>query len=90
MSRRTNIVLVVVVIAVLAVTWAMLGPAIAQTKPAAQKPPQDKLALAELEVKQLLLLTQERQDFQTRVDDVYGSGVQPAGYGPEGNWTLRN
>jgi EF hand domain-containing protein len=56
MSTRTNIVLVVMVIAVLAATWAMLGPAIAQTKPATQKPPQDKLALAELEVKQLLLL----------------------------------
>jgi EF hand len=56
MSTRTNIVLVAVVIAVLAAAWAMPGPAIAQTKPATQKPPRDRLALAELEVKQLLHL----------------------------------
>ena len=77
MLRRTNIVLV---IAVLVATWAMLGTAVAQ-KAAAPKP-QDKLALGEEEVKQLLLLIdnrQERQDLQTRVDEVYGSGVRQTG-----------
>ncbi len=52
--RRTNIVLVIVAIAGLVATWAMLGTAVAQ-KAAAPKP-QDKLALGEDEVKQLLLL----------------------------------
>ena len=55
MLRRTNIVLVSVVIVVLVATWAMLGTAVSQTK-AADPKPQDKLALAEDEVKQLLLL----------------------------------
>jgi CRISPR/Cas system-associated endonuclease Cas3-HD len=54
MLRRTNIVLVIVVIAVLVATWAILGTAVAQ-KVAVPKP-QDKLALGEEEVKQLLLL----------------------------------
>jgi hypothetical protein len=52
--RRTNIVLVIVAIAGLVATWAMLGTAVAQ-KAAAPKP-QDKLALGEDEVQQLLLL----------------------------------
>jgi hypothetical protein len=52
--RRTNIVLVIVAIAGLVATWAMLGTAVAQ-KAAAPKP-EDKLALGEDEVKQLLLL----------------------------------
>jgi hypothetical protein len=55
MLKRTNIVFVIVVIAVLVATWAMLGTAVAQTKAAVPKP-QDRLALAEGEVKQLLLL----------------------------------
>jgi hypothetical protein len=42
-----------------------LGPAIAQSKPATKKPPQDKLGLVELEVKQLGH-RQERQDFQIK------------------------
>jgi CRISPR/Cas system-associated endonuclease Cas3-HD len=46
--------LVIVAIAGLVATWAMLGTAVAQ-KAAAPKP-QDKLALGEDEVKQLLLL----------------------------------
>jgi CRISPR/Cas system-associated endonuclease Cas3-HD len=54
MLRRTNILLVIVALAVLLTTWAMLGAAIAQ-KAAAPKP-QDNLALGEDEVKQLLLL----------------------------------
>ena len=54
MLRRTHIVLVIVVIAVLVATWAMLGSTVAQ-KTAVPKP-QDKLALGEEEVKQLLLL----------------------------------
>jgi hypothetical protein len=54
MLRRTHIVLVIVVIAVLVATWAMLGSTVAQ-KTAVPKP-QDKLALGEDEVKQLLLL----------------------------------
>ena len=53
MLRRTNIVLVIVEIAGLVATWAMLGTAVAQ-KAAAPKP-QDKPALGEDEVKQLLL-----------------------------------
>jgi len=54
MVRHTNIVLVIVVMAVLVATWAMLGTAVAQR--AATPKPQDKLALGEAEVKQLLLL----------------------------------
>ena len=54
MSRRTNIVLVVVALAVLVAAWAILGTAVAQK--AATPKPQDKLALGEEEVKQLLLL----------------------------------
>ena len=54
MLRRTNIVLVIVVMAVLVATWAMPGTAVAQK--AATPKPQDKLALGEAEVKQLLLL----------------------------------
>jgi hypothetical protein len=56
MSTRTNIVWVVVVLAVLAAIWATLGPAMAQTKTGAPKPPQDKLALVDLDIKQLLVL----------------------------------
>jgi uncharacterized protein YneF (UPF0154 family) len=54
MLRRTNIALVIVVITVLIATLAMLGTAVAQ-KAAAPKA-QDRLALGEEEVKQLLLL----------------------------------
>jgi hypothetical protein len=54
MSSRTSIMFVVVVIAVLVATGAMLGPAVAQ-KAAAPKP-QDNLALGEGEVKKLVLL----------------------------------
>jgi len=54
MLRHTNIILVIVVMAVLVATWAMLGTAVAQR--AATPKPQDKLALGEAEVKQLLLL----------------------------------
>ena len=54
MLRRTNIVWFIVVIAVLVATWALLGTAVAQR--AATPKPQDKLALGEAEVKQLLLL----------------------------------
>jgi hypothetical protein len=48
------VVLVMVVIAVLVTTWALLGTAVAQ-KTAVPKP-QDKLVIGEDEVKQLLLL----------------------------------
>jgi hypothetical protein len=37
MLKRTNIVFVIVVIAVLVATWAMLGTAVAQTKAAVPK-----------------------------------------------------
>jgi hypothetical protein len=54
MLRHTNIVLVIVVMAALVATWVMPGTAVAQK---AQTPkPQDKLAIGEAEVKQLLLL----------------------------------
>jgi EF hand len=51
--RRTNIVLVILVIAALIATWAIQGSA--QQKAATPKAP-NKLALGEDEVKQLLLL----------------------------------
>ncbi len=54
MLRRTNIAWFIVVIAVSVASWAMLGTAVAQK--AATPKPQDKLALGEGEVKQLLLL----------------------------------
>jgi EF hand len=59
MLRRTNIVLVIVVMAMLVAPWAMPGTAVAQkaaTPKAATPKPEDKLALGEAEVKQLLLL----------------------------------
>jgi CRISPR/Cas system-associated endonuclease Cas3-HD len=61
MLKRTKIVFVIVVMAVLVATWAMLGTAVAQTKAAAPKP-QDKLALAEGEVKQSLLLMDTKKN----------------------------
>ena len=54
MSSRTIIMFVVVVIAVSVATGAMLGTAVAQT--ASVPKPQDNLAIAEVEAKQLLLL----------------------------------
>lgn len=54
MLRRTNIVRVMVVIVVLVAIWAVLGTAVAQK--AATPKAQDKFALGEEEVKQLLLL----------------------------------
>jgi|SRR5271165_1173614 len=59
MLRHTNVVSVIVVIAALVATWAMPGTAVAQkaaTPKAATSKPEDKLALGEAEVKQLLLL----------------------------------
>jgi hypothetical protein len=54
MLTRTNIARAIVAIAALVATWAMLGTAVAQRQ--AVPKPQDKLALGEPEVKQLLLL----------------------------------
>jgi hypothetical protein len=54
MLTRTNIVRAIVAIAALVATWAILGTAVAQK--AAVPKPQDKLALGEPEIKQLLLL----------------------------------
>jgi hypothetical protein len=54
MLTRTNILWVIVTIAVLVAGWAVLGTGVAHRQ-AVQKP-QDKLALGENEVKQLLLL----------------------------------
>jgi hypothetical protein len=54
MLKRTKTALVVVVIAILATTWGMVGTAVAQ-KAAVPKPP-DKFAIGEDEAKQLLLL----------------------------------
>jgi Ca2+-binding EF-hand superfamily protein len=51
----------VVAIAALIAIWAMSGKAVAQTKAAVPKP-QDKLALGEDEVKQLLLLMDTNQN----------------------------
>jgi hypothetical protein len=54
MSKSTNVVLVIVVLAVVVATLALQGPLVAQK--AAVPKPQDKLALGEPEVMQLLLL----------------------------------
>jgi hypothetical protein len=54
MLNRTKIVLVMLVIAILATTWGMVGTAGAQK--AGVPKPQDKLAIGEDEAKQLLLL----------------------------------
>jgi hypothetical protein len=54
MLTRRNIVRVILAIAVLIATWAMLGTVVGQK--AAAPRPQDKLALGEPEVTQLLLL----------------------------------
>jgi EF hand len=54
MLTRRNIVRVIVAIVVLVATWAILGTAVAQRQ--AVPKPQDKLALGEPEVTQLLLL----------------------------------
>src|SRR5580658_5335158 len=54
MLRRTTIISVIMVIAVFIATGAMLETAVAQK--AAVPKPQDKLALGEEEVKQLLVL----------------------------------
>ena len=55
MLRRMNIMLVVPAMWILLAAWVTAGTAMAQTKAAIPKP-QDKLALGEEEVKQLLLL----------------------------------
>jgi biopolymer transport protein ExbD len=54
MSNRTKIVLIMLVIAMLATPWAMVGTPVAQK--AAVPKPQDNLAIGEDEAKQLLLL----------------------------------
>jgi hypothetical protein len=59
MLKRTNTGLVIVVIAVLVAAGAVLGTAVSQ---AADKPPKDKLALGEADVKQLLLLMDTDQN----------------------------
>ena len=54
MLNRTKIVLVMLVIAMLATPWGMVGSAVAQK--AGVPKPQDKLAIGEDQAKQLLLL----------------------------------
>ena len=54
MLNRTKIVLAMLVIAMLATPWRIVGTAVAQK--AAVPKPQDKLAIGEDEAKQLLLL----------------------------------
>jgi hypothetical protein len=57
MLKRTSLVLIIVAIFALLPTWPMPETVIAQQKAAASKPqPEDKLALGEKEVKELLLL----------------------------------
>ena len=74
MLRRTNIARFLVVMAVLVATWAMLGTAVAQRE--ATPKPQDKLALGEAEVKQLLLLmdTDKNGKISLRVSHFATSG----------------
>jgi len=55
MSSQTNVIWVIAFSVMLIAIWGALATAPAQTKAAAPQP-QDKLALAEGEVKQLLLL----------------------------------
>jgi hypothetical protein len=74
MLRRTNIVWLILVIAVLVGTGAMLRTAHAQR--ASVQEVQDKLASGEGEVRKLLTpngYRQERKNLQGRVDEVYGS-----------------
>jgi biopolymer transport protein ExbD len=54
MLNRTKVVLVILVIAMLATPWGMVGTAVAQK--AAVPKPQDKLAIGEDKARQLLLL----------------------------------
>jgi hypothetical protein len=54
MFRRTKVAFVMVVIAMLATIWGMLGTAVGQKAPVPK--PQDKVAIGEDEAKQLLLL----------------------------------
>jgi|CZKR01.1.fsa_nt_gi hypothetical protein len=54
MLTRTNIVRALIAIVALVATWAILGTAVAQRQDVPK--PQDKLALGEPEVTQLLLL----------------------------------
>jgi hypothetical protein len=54
MSSRTNVIQIIVFVAMLALTGGMLRPGVAQK--ASTPKPQDKVALGEDEVKQLLLL----------------------------------
>ena len=54
MLNRTKIVLVILVIVMLATPWGIVGTAVAQK--AAVPKPQDRLAIAEDEAKELLLL----------------------------------
>jgi hypothetical protein len=54
MLRRANTPWLVAVLAVVVAIWALLGTVVAQKQ--ATPKPQDKLALGEAEVKQLLLL----------------------------------
>jgi len=79
MLTRTTIVRAIVAIAVLIATWAILGTAVAQR--AAVPKPQDKLALGENEVKQLLLFmdSDENGNLQARMDEIYGSRIRPTG-----------
>ena len=58
MLTRRKIISAIMVIAVLIATWAMLGTAVAQK--AAVPKPQDKLAIAQTEVEQLLLLMEDK------------------------------
>jgi hypothetical protein len=60
MLRRTNVVFVIVLSAVLVATWTMLGTAVAQ-KSSVPKP-QVEQALGEQEVKQLLEAEFDRLD----------------------------
>ena len=55
MSKRTNVGLIVGIIAVVAITGAIASAALAQTKATAPKP-QDRVALGEEQARQLLLL----------------------------------
>jgi 5S rRNA maturation endonuclease (ribonuclease M5) len=60
MLKRTNALWVIVAIVASITIWAMLGTAVAQK--ASVPKPQDKLALGEAEVKQLLLFMDTDKD----------------------------
>ena len=80
MFRRTKVAFVMVVIAMLATIWGMVGTAVAHK--AAVPKSQDKLAIGEGRSEAIAApgrYRQERKGLQARVDEVHGSGARQTG-----------